>query len=56
MALLTPGPPGWGPAVGCEPLKLPSRAYGRLLHVSFPVHDDDRLHDLGLDGVYKHAA
>lgn len=20
MALLTPGPPGWGPAVGCEPL------------------------------------
>lgn len=50
---LTPGPPGRGLAMGCEPLKLPSRAYGRLLHVSLPVHGDDRLHDLGSDGVYQ---
>lgn len=51
------GPTWMGPCYGVRTsLKLPSRACGRLLHVSFPVHDDDRLHDLGLDGVYKHAA
>lgn len=51
------GPTWMGPCYGVRTsLKLPSRAYGRLLHVSFPVHDDDRLHDLGSDGVYQEPA